>query len=300
MRTPSPTPFQPDESAFEMTALLSLYAELPLFLKLGIIVLIAVVIHAFLRAMKRLSQWFLTRSTTQGTNNKMYFARHYPRFATLTSLIVSSLAFVTYFAAIGFILSEFDVNVTTYLASASVIGLAVAFGSQGMVQDVVIGLTLLFSDALHVGDMVEISGQIGRVERVGLRFTELINFNGQTVLIPNRNIGVVSRYRGGVVRAYADVQLPANGSPSEVRATIEKIALGVRNQYSSIIMSDPKLLNGQAVEPGGWQFLRVRFRLWPGQGAVIENTFRHRVVIALKEIDPNYADWMVTVIYRMV
>jgi moderate conductance mechanosensitive channel len=283
-----------------MTDPIPYYAEMPRGFKLLLIVLIALVIHALLKVLQRLSQWFLTRSTSTGTNTKLHLARHYPRFATLTSLIVSSLAFVTYFAAIGFILSAFDVNVTTYLASASVIGLAVAFGSQGLVQDVVIGLTLLFSDALHVGDMVEISGQIGRVERMGLRFTELINFNGQTVLIPNRNIAVVSRYRGGVVRAYADVQLPRNGSPAEVRALVEKIALGVRQQYSSIVMNDPKLLNWQTAEPGGWQFLRVRFRIWPGQGAVVENVFRQRVVTALKEIDPGYADWMVTVIYRMV
>jgi moderate conductance mechanosensitive channel len=283
-----------------MLILIDFYEALPTSVKLLLIVSAALVIHVALRAAQGISKWFLTRSSTPGTNAEMYFARHYPRFATLTGLIVSSTAFVTYFVALGFVLIEFDINLTTYLATASVLGLAIGFGSQGLVQDVVIGLTLLFSDALNVGDVVEISGQIGRVERMGLRFTELTNFNGQSVLIPNRNIAVVSRYRGGVVRAYADVQLPAHGSPEEVRAVVERIARGLRNQYSAIIMSDPTMMDWQSVEPGGWKFLRVRFRLWPGQGGVVETTFRQRVVAALKPIDAGYADWMVTVTYRMV
>src|SRR5690606_22150626 len=58
---------------------------------------------------------------------------------------------------------------TTYFASASVIALAIGFGSQGIVQDVVTGLTLIFSDLIDVGDMVEISGQSGVVRSISMR-----------------------------------------------------------------------------------------------------------------------------------
>ena len=92
-------------------------------------------------------------------------------------------------------------------------GLAVAFGLQGLIQDIVIGLTLVFTDAFDVGDMIELSGsgvsaQVGRVERIGLRFTVLTNFQGQRVFVPNRNIVLVSRFRAGVIRAYVDIQIP--------------------------------------------------------------------------------------------
>lgn len=67
---------------------------------------------------------------------------------TVTGFVTSSLIFVIYFAAVGFIFRELGISLSTYLASASVIGLAVSFGSQGLVQDVITGLTLVFSDLL--------------------------------------------------------------------------------------------------------------------------------------------------------
>ncbi len=109
-----------------------------------------------------------------------------------------------YFFAVGLVLEEFGVNLTAYLASASIVALAISFGSQGLVQDMVIGVTLIFSDALDVGDMVEIAGTVvvvGRVEEVGLRFTKLINLFNQIVFIPNRTIANVSRFPlGGALR----------------------------------------------------------------------------------------------------
>ncbi len=62
-------------------------------------------------------------------------------------------------------------SLKTYLASASIMGLAIGFGSQGLVQDVVTGVTLVFSDLIDVGEMVEISGQTGIVRSIGMRFT---------------------------------------------------------------------------------------------------------------------------------
>jgi Ca2+/Na+ antiporter len=67
---------------------------------------------------------------------------------------VSAVIFSIYFFGFGLVLQELGVNLTAYLASATVIGLAISFGSKGLVQDIVIGLTLIFSDAMEVGDLV--------------------------------------------------------------------------------------------------------------------------------------------------
>jgi small conductance mechanosensitive channel len=64
----------------------------------------------------------------------------------ISSLLTSIVIFLLYFTAVGLVLREFGVSLTAYLASASVLGLAIGFGSQGLVQDVVTGLTLIFSD----------------------------------------------------------------------------------------------------------------------------------------------------------
>jgi small-conductance mechanosensitive channel len=261
---------------------------------------LAILVHFLMRLVRDVSEWVAAPRKTTGAEKADYVERNRPKIATVTGLIVSTLSFAGYFLAFGFIITELGVPLKSYLATASVIGLAVGFGSQVLVQDIVMGLTMIFSGMYHVGDIVEVSGQIGRVERVGLRFTKLTNLHGQEVSIPNRTIVTVSRFRRGAIRAYADVQRPANATPEQVRDVVQNVARGMHLQYGSIILSEPRLFDWKKLEQGGWEYVRVRFHLWPGQGSLIETTFRHRVVAALKKIDPDYADWMITVIYRMV
>ncbi|HUG40630.1 MAG TPA: mechanosensitive ion channel domain-containing protein [Longimicrobiales bacterium] len=236
-------------------------------------------------------------NTDPGRVHRVAALRH-PKVATLLSLAASTLTFAIWFVAVGLMLGALDINLTAYFATATVIGLAIGFGSQGLVQDVVIGLTLIFTDAVDVGDMVEVSGQVGRVERVGLRFTTLTNFLGQTVFIPNRNIAVVGRYRRDVVRAFVDVQLPAGADADDVAAHLHRLARGLRAQHPTAIVSEPDLVGEREAEPAGWRYIRLRFRLWPGQQALVEPGFRQRVVAYMRTLDEGYADWMVTVTLR--
>jgi small conductance mechanosensitive channel len=199
------------------------------------------------------------------------------------------------------ILQECGVNLTAYLASASVIALAVSFGSQGLVQDVVIGLTLIFSDTMAVGEMVEIAGVVvvvGRVEDIGLRFTKLVNIYNQTIYIPNRTIANVSRFADGGVFAYADIQLPQSIDQEKADKAIEVGAQSMWGQFNAIILAGPTVGPVQLAYDGGWSFVRVRFKIWPGQGNLIETIFRQEMVRAMKAFDPNYAEWQVAVTYR--
>lgn len=278
---------------------LQFIATLPPVIRIVIIILLAILAHLTVRALRYLSQWLLTLKLEADAATKESFARRYPRFATLATILVSAITFIIYFLAAGLILKEFKVSLTAYLASASVVGLAIAFGLQGLVQDVVIGLTLIFSDALNVEDVVEMSGQIGKIERIGLRFTTLVNFHGQRSFIPNRNIGMISRFRGGAIRAYVDVQIPAELEEQNISEKVQSIAKGMHSQYRSVILTPPETFGVKEAKAGNWRYLRVKFRLWPGQGTLIENTFKQRVIALMKKLYPDYGDWMVTVTYRV-
>jgi small conductance mechanosensitive channel len=221
-----------------------------------------------------------------------------PKLATILSLLFSALTFVLWFVAVGMTLAAFDIDPTTYFATATVIGLAVGFGSQGLVQDVVIGVTLIFTDAIDVGDMVEVAGQVGRVERVGLRFTILSNFLGQTVYIPNRNIAVVGRYRRGAVRAYVDVQVPGGVDPDDFGDRLLAVARGFRSQHPAAVLSEPERVGTRDAEDGGWRYVRLKLRLWPGQQPLVEAVLRQRILALAKSIDETYADWMIPITYR--
>jgi small conductance mechanosensitive channel len=215
-----------------------------------------------------------------------------------------ALTLIIYSIGLGCILHVMgmDTNhfIATYLATASVVGFAVGFGSQGLVQDVITGLTLIFTDTLEVGDMVEISGQVGRVESVGLRFTELRNFYNQQVFLSNRNIANIARFPRGGVHAYVDVQIPRNTDKGKAAETVSRVAKGMWEQFKAIILLEPELSEIHPAKPDERDFLRVQFKIWPGQGPLIENTFRQRVIEVLKQLDPNYADWMVVVTYRAI
>ena len=266
----------------------------------------AVLGHFVVQFFRSFGERILARAGDPDLTAKDAVAKRYPKFATITSLVVSALTFIIYFGAVGLILRELfpRLDLRTYMATASVVGLAVAFGLQGLIQDIVIGLTLVFTDAFDVGDMIEVSGsgvtaQVGRVERIGLRFTVLTNFQGQRVFVPNRNIVLVSQFRSGVIRAYVDVQIPKGIDEATARDAVDRTARGFRSQHRAALLTDHELFKTLDAEGGGWRYLRLRFRVWPGQGPLVETVFRQRVLAAMKELDPDYADWMVSVTYRV-
>jgi len=268
--------------------------------RLLLIVALATITLVVVKVSRHISEWIIYKGHEK--KNPLGLVTQQPKFVTVTRLCVSGISFLVYFFAVGLILQELlDINLTHYLASASIIALAISFGSQGLVQDIVSGLTLIFCDAMDVGDMVEIAGTAtvsGRVEKIGLRFTKLTNFYNQQVMIPNRTIANVSRFPAGGVDVYGDVQLPAGDGSSKAVPIVENLAREMHEQFGGIILSEP-ILDRTALTPGGdGGFLRVHFKIWPGQGALIETTFRQRVVSALKAIDPNYADWQLPVTYR--
>lgn len=264
----------------------------------GMIVALAFVAHLVVKIIRHASEALINKKHHQ----KYGFGfTQQPKFVTLTRLIVSAITFGIYFLAIGLVLIVgFNLNdkvFATYLSSAAVIGLAVSFGLQGLIQDVVTGVTLILLNTMDVGDRVDLSGVVGRVERIGLRYTRLITFYNQEILVPNRNIMNITRFPHGGILAYADVQIPKNADQQKAVETIQGVAKGMYAQFGAIILSEP-VFGKVEKTPGDWNYLRVRFQIWPGQNSLLETNFRQQMVMAMKACDPNYADWQVVVTYR--
>jgi moderate conductance mechanosensitive channel len=268
-------------------------------LRILLVIVLAVVAIFIVKAIRRLSQYLLTMKVDSNETSQAILTRRYPKLATIITILVSAVTFAIYFVAVGMILREFKISLTTYFASATVIGLAVGFGLQGFVQDLVIGLTLIFSDALTIGEMVKLGDEIGKVDSIGLRFTVLINLHGQRIIIPNRNIATISQFRGGCIRAYVDIQLPPEIDEQQMLQAIEAIARGMHNQHRSIILATPEIFGIRGARDGPWRYLRIKFKLWPGQVNIIEVTFKERVVQVLKKSSADYASWMITVTYKV-
>jgi len=127
------------------------------------------------------------------------------RAQTLELLLRSVLTYIVFFLAALTILQIFNVNTSAILASAGILGLAVGFGAQNLVKDVISGFFILFEDQFSVGDFVEAAGVVGTVEEVGLRTCKIRQWTGQLHVIPNGEITRVTNYNRGEMMAVVEV-----------------------------------------------------------------------------------------------
>ncbi|UCG55724.1 MAG: mechanosensitive ion channel [Phycisphaerales bacterium] len=212
---------------------------------------------------------------------KFIYRYHKNRTMTLYSLALNISKYAIYLLAMGFALTELGINYTTYLASLSVIGLAIGFGSQGLVQDMVTGFFIIFEDQFNVGDMVEIPPHVGIVEELGIRMTRLRNYVGQDVVIPNRNIAAVGNYTRGALQCFLDVQASdakaARQTEVEARSILEQIA----RQLQDVIITPPAS-EGITSLATGEHFARLRVSIWPQQQWVVDQELVPRINEGLK------------------
>lgn len=254
-----------------------------------ILVVFAAAIHFVVLVIKHLA----ARLWRDGPSTK------YRKLRSMSTLTTSVVVFTLYFLALGLILREFGLSLTAFFASASVIGLAVGFGSQGLVQDVVTGLTLIFSDLIDVGDLVEISGQTGIVQGITMRFVELENAVGASVYIPNRTINSVVNYPRGYVRCVVDVTLLGDAAQKAAMASIAtRLMHGFHEQFPRTLIAAP-YVEGEHRLDSGKEFLRLSFPIWPNRGAPLETIFSRELLAALQKKDPDYQAWMISVTYEI-
>ena len=266
------------------------FGHLPSTLKIPILIALVIGAHVVVILVRHLGSRIVT------TKKRGSF---WGKLRSIASIVTSGLVFVLYFLALGLILTEFGVSLTAYLASASIVGLAVGFGSQGLVQDVMTGLTLIFSDLFDVGEMVEISGQSGIVKSIGMRFVELENSFGARIFIPNRTIINVVNYPRGYVRYIADVTLSNDSNIAEnMIREIETAVSNVDEQFPGILLTPPSI-ESRIRTSAGKEFLRIKFRIWPNRGDPIDKTFRSEVLDSLRKLDPEYGEWGIAVYYEV-
>ncbi|WP_100399523.1 mechanosensitive ion channel family protein [Bacillus sp. FJAT-44742] len=132
---------------------------------------------------------------------------HPGRVKTLKNLSLNVFAYALIFVLITIIVGIFDLNIAPIIAGAGIIGLAVGFGAQGLVSDVVTGFFLLLEKQIDVDDYVTIAGLDGVVEEVGLRTTQIRAFDGTLHYIPNREISSVSNHSKGNMQAMIDISI---------------------------------------------------------------------------------------------
>ena len=126
---------------------------------------------------------------------------------TLSNILKSLCKYTFYFIGSVPILDIFGIKATSVIATAGVGGLAIGFGAQSLVKDIITGFFILFEDQFSVGDYVEVKGFEGVVEELGIRATRIRAFSGDLHIIPNGNIDIVTNKSRGDMRALVDVRI---------------------------------------------------------------------------------------------
>lgn len=129
------------------------------------------------------------------------------RLETMRSLAINVLTYVIYFVAILSILTQLGFNLAPVLASAGVVGLAVGFGAQNFVRDVITGFFIIFEDQFAVGDYITTGNVSGTVQEIGLRITKIKGLTGEMHIIPNGMITEVTNFSTQNSIAVLDVSI---------------------------------------------------------------------------------------------
>jgi small-conductance mechanosensitive channel len=175
------------------------------------------------------------------------------RLRTLLPLLRTMLLIVIIVVAVLMILSELGVNIAPLLAGAGILGVAIGFGSQKLVQDLITGIFLLLENALQVGDQVNVAGLSGKVEGLSVRTIRLRALDGAVHIIPFSSVNSVTNHTRGVGNADVRVTVAYDADPDKVTATIAAIVLAMREEpdFAAKITSDFKPFGVDKIDAEG-------------------------------------------------
>ncbi|HEY2615996.1 MAG TPA: mechanosensitive ion channel domain-containing protein [Acetobacteraceae bacterium] len=165
------------------------------------------------------------------------------RLRTLLPLLRTALAVVIVIVAGMMVLSEVGVNIGPLLAGAGIVGVAIGFGSQTLVRDLITGIFLLLENAMQVGDWVTVSGLSGTVENLSVRTIRLRAADGSVHIIPFSSVTTVTNVNRGLGNASVTVSVAAHEDTDRVCTVLNEIATGMRKEadFSVRMLSDLQL-----------------------------------------------------------
>ena len=180
--------------------------------------------------------------------SRMEKGRKDPEFSkrtdTLSGISANVIGVVVMIIAAMMILKEFGIDIGPVLAGAGVLGLAVGFGAQNLVQDVISGFYILMEDQIRVGDVVQIAGKGGLVERVSLRLTVIRDLAGNVHYVRNGHIDVVTNMTKEYSMYVFDVGVAYREDTDEVVEVLREIAAQMRTEpgFKDDILDDLEVL----------------------------------------------------------
>jgi small-conductance mechanosensitive channel len=203
------------------------------------------------------------------------------REATLTRLLDNILTYVIYFIAFIMVLEVFTIDVTALLAGAGVAGLAIGFGAQNLVRDIITGFFIIFEDQFSVGDYIRTGTFEGTVEEIGLRITKIKSFTGEIHILPNGSIQDVTNFSIANSVAIVDVSIAYEGDIGKAEKVIQELLVELPEKYEDMVAM-PELLGVQMLGASD-VVLRITSEVKPMRHFAVSRALRKEIKIRLDE-----------------
>jgi small conductance mechanosensitive channel len=246
-------------------------------LRVLIIVFIALLVARLLRAL---------------TSRLIQSAKSPSRVAQMREQQTRTMAALLYSVGLGIIvgvavltaLPEFGFNVSPVEAAAAVASLALGFGAQNLVKDLINGFFIVFEDQFVIGDLIQTNGETGRVEHLTLRRTVLRNVTGAMVTIPNGLVGPVANLSRDWSQVFVDVTVPSEEMVGRALTALEKIAGDFRDDadWSPALVDGPRVLGIEALSLDGTA-IRLQVRTVLNRKEDVARELRRRIKLGFEQ-----------------
>ena len=219
-----------------------------------------------------------TPSTAPVAPSPLLNTRRQARSRTLAQVLRSVTTIAVVAIAVLMVLQELDFSVAPLLSIAGVFGVALGFGAQSLVRDVVSGMFMIVEDQYGVGDVVDVGAASGSVEAVGLRITRLRDVNGTVWYVRNGEILRVGNQSQGWARAVLDVNIGYSENIDRAEEVLLETARQVQAdpRFHAFVVDEPEVWGVEALTSEG-VVMRLVVKTQPLQQWVVARELRRRI-----------------------
>ncbi|MEM9138162.1 MAG: mechanosensitive ion channel family protein, partial [Cyanobacteria bacterium P01_F01_bin.42] len=246
------------------------------------------VIWFFITLVLRISHSLIRSSVNAWKENpQLIFGnakRQILRSKTIDGALRGLATFTLVSLGILFTLAQLGLPASSILTGSALVGLAITFGAQSLVKDVVNGSLIILEDQFAVGDVVTINHESGLVEQLNLRITQLRNIDGELISIPNSSIAMVKNKTSSWSRVNLGLEVAYSTDLDQAIAVINEVAVQMSHdpEWQEFILEPPNVLGVDAFGENS-----ITIRLWirtePGQQFPMGREFRRRIKLAFDE-----------------
>lgn len=196
---------------------------------------------------------------------------------------------VIYFVALVLVLVRFRVPLTSFVAPATVLGVALGFGAQRIVQDLLAGFFIFVEHQFGVGDVIRITipgsvtGVAGTVEEITLRITKLRTVNGELVIVPNSEIRQLMNLSRDWSQVLVDIPIPADQDHLAARSVLEDVVTSIveDGEFSGLLLGPPVVTGVESISPG-YITMRMMAKTLPSRQFDVAREMRTRALEGLR------------------